>query len=100
MWRLFYLWLASIFLIALVTTSASADVDCDKLANEPDYKPEQLTAPMRFFRPERYACLGNALNNPYLAQMQRRLPLQSLLRIILLTQQSSSLLQGATLLLL
>jgi hypothetical protein len=67
MWRLFYLWLASIFLIALVTTSASADVDCDKLANEPDYKPEQLTAPMRFFSPERYACLGNAANNPYLA---------------------------------
>jgi hypothetical protein len=65
--RPFYLLLASILLITLVTTSARSAVDCDKVFNEPDYKPEQLTAPMRFFSPERYACLGNAVNNPYLA---------------------------------
>jgi hypothetical protein len=65
--RPFYLWLATIFVITLVATNARAAVDCDKLLKEPDYKPEQLTAPMRFFTPESYACLGNAVNNPYLA---------------------------------
>ena len=65
--RPFYLWLASIFLITMITTNAYSAIDCDKLVKEPDYKPEQLDAPMRFFSPERYACLGNAVNNPYLA---------------------------------
>jgi hypothetical protein len=65
--------LSSFFLITLVTTSAHA-FDCEKwanerekLGNELDYKPEQLSAPMRFFSPEWYACLGNAVSNPYLA---------------------------------
>jgi hypothetical protein len=42
-------------------------VDCDRLLGEPDYRPEHVVGPMRFFMPERNACLGNAVNNPYLA---------------------------------
>src|SRR5215813_4293403 len=46
---------------------AHATVDCDRLLKEPDYRPEDVKKPMRFFIPEKNACLGNAVNNPYLA---------------------------------
>jgi hypothetical protein len=59
--------LSVIVFTMLASTSMQAAVDCDKLLKEPDYKPEDLVAPMRFFVPEKYACLGNAVNNPYLA---------------------------------
>jgi hypothetical protein len=54
-------------LLVGAVSAASAAMDCDRLLKEPDYKPPDLATPMRFFRPENYICLGNALNNPHLA---------------------------------
>src|SRR5215471_13112776 len=46
------------------TVAAYAGVDCNKA--EPDYRPEDVKAPMRFFYPE-HPCTGNAVSWPYLA---------------------------------
>ena len=35
-------------LLAGAVSASSAAVDCDRLLNEPDYKPPDLAAPMRF----------------------------------------------------
>lgn len=60
-------WLAFLLVWHLAGSPASAKVDCDKPTVEPDYRPEDLQKPMRFFYPKRNACLGNAVSNPDLA---------------------------------
>lgn len=54
------------FLLLLASlNSALAKIDCSQ---KPEYyNRSDLKAPMRFLVPEDYACLGNALNLPYLA---------------------------------
>jgi hypothetical protein len=42
-----------------------AAIDCNN--PPPNYQLEDITKPMRFYRPEADACLGNAVNEPYLA---------------------------------
>jgi hypothetical protein len=53
------------------STAAQARFDCGKFTREPNaypyYRPEDLKAPMRFYIPEQYVCLGTAVNKPYLA---------------------------------
>jgi hypothetical protein len=58
--------LLHIAVVVLAPTLAHAEVDCTK--PPPDYyTADDLKKPMRFLDPEYYACLGNAVNNPYLA---------------------------------
>jgi hypothetical protein len=57
----------SVLWLIFSASGSRAGTDCDRLLSVPDYKPEDLASPMRFFSPEKYACLGNAVNNPYLA---------------------------------
>jgi hypothetical protein len=52
---------------SLCTSVSHAAVDCEQLLKEPDYKPEDLALPMRFFFPDKGSCLGNAVENPYFA---------------------------------
>ena len=55
------------WLILVLPPPAAAEVDCDKLSQEPDYRPEDLKKPMRFFYPEKNTCFGNAVSHPDLA---------------------------------
>jgi len=53
--------------VLLATTGpipAHAAVDCDKV--EPDYRPEDVKTPMRFYYPP-HPCTGNAVSWPYVA---------------------------------
>lgn len=52
-------------LTMITTAKIHAEVDCS--TPPPDYTPEDVRTPMRFFRPEAAACFGNAANWPYLA---------------------------------
>src|SRR5262245_8132615 len=71
MWSSFLAAGAAIWLVIAGSTGARAEIDCEKFAKDPaaysDYKPEDLTSPMRFFKSERSACLGTWAQWPYLA---------------------------------
>jgi hypothetical protein len=63
--RSVYLLAFAILVAVVVPTSTRAAVDCD---NPPqDYTADDFKSPMRFFTPEGNVCLGNAVNNPYMA---------------------------------
>jgi len=62
--RFILLLAVSVLLATTGPIATHAAVDCDKV--EPDYRPDDLKAPMRFYYPP-HPCTGNAVSWPYLA---------------------------------
>jgi hypothetical protein len=78
MWSSFLAAGAAIWLVIAGSTGARAEIDCEKFAKDPaaysEYKPGDVTSPMKFFKSPIGACLGSWFKWPYLAVNQGSKP--------------------------